>query len=146
MFDRLMQRADTRELASEWVRANVPPGARIAQSGSVYGRVPFWWGHPYRTWSMDSATGRYIEGRRTPTQGLPDVIVVQESPLPYSYVLPQMAADLRWHYHLVQTFRAGDIAEHGNVYDLQDAFFLPYAGFRDVVRPGPNLFVYVVTR
>ena len=30
-----------------------------------------------------------------------------------------------------------------NVYDLQDEFYLPFAGFQRIDRPGPNLKVYV---
>ena len=29
-----------------------------------------------------------------------------------------------------------------NVYDLQDEFFLPLTGFKQIERPGPNLEVY----
>ena len=28
------------------------------------------------------------------------------------------------------------------VYDMQDAFFIPFAGFRGVERPGPNFLIY----
>jgi len=28
------------------------------------------------------------------------------------------------------------------IYDRQDAFFLPIAGFRDVERPGPDVRIY----
>jgi hypothetical protein len=40
---------------------------------------------------------------------------------------------------------ASDVAaiDPQNVYDLQDEFYLPFAGFRHVLRPGPNLAVYV---
>ena len=36
-----------------------------------------------------------------------------------------------------------DAADPRNRYDLQDEFYLPFAGFHQVDRPGPNLKVYV---
>jgi hypothetical protein len=42
----------------------------------------------------------------------------------------------------VHVTRAADVHEPGNAYDIQDAFFLPYGGFVNVLRPGPNMLVY----
>jgi hypothetical protein len=45
-------------------------------------------------------------------------------------------------YRLVHVVRAVDLDTPGNVYDIQDAFYLPYGGFKGVRRPGPNLEIY----
>jgi hypothetical protein len=46
-------------------------------------------------------------------------------------------------YGLEQTFIALDTSLEGLAYDLDDAFFVPLAGFGAVTRPGPNLAMHV---
>jgi len=36
----------------------------------------------------------------------------------------------------------GDWRGVSRVYDMQDAFFLPIAGFRGVQRPGPTVWIF----
>ncbi len=142
-FDTLLARPDSRGLAAEWIGAHVPSGSRIAQSGSEYGRVHLPWGHAYHLWSFHPRFNAFVEGRWDPVTGTPDYIIVQESPLPYSYVVPQMQQMLNDDYGLVHAIRAVRMDQQSaNVYDLQDAFFLPYAGFKGVSRPGPNLYIW----
>ena len=65
---------------------------------------------------------------------------MQESPLPVSVPQPEAVALLEEGYDLVHVVRG-----HGDgptVYDRQDAFFVPYAGFSDTTHPGPNFAVY----
>jgi hypothetical protein len=45
-------------------------------------------------------------------------------------------------YELVCEVRATRGAAGAAVYDLQDAFFMPIAGFRTAVRPGPTILIY----
>ena len=45
-------------------------------------------------------------------------------------------------YVLVQEVRATGGPAGSAVYDLQDAFFLPIAGFAGVERPGPTVQIY----
>ena len=35
-------------------------------------------------------------------------------------------------------------ADPDNIYDWQDDFYLPLAGFKGIERPGPNLKIYVL--
>ncbi len=46
-------------------------------------------------------------------------------------------------YRLERTFVAHDALAPGLAYDMDDAFFVPLAGFNAVTRPGPNLSIYV---
>ena len=71
----------------------------------------------------------------------PDWIIVQRSGLPYSHIAPRVI-DLLPDYRLVHVIRAADLDVPGNVYDIQDGFYVPYGGFRGVRRPGPNLEIY----
>jgi len=143
-FDRLMRQRDSRLVAGDWVRANVPAGATIFQAGNLYGhlqledRKPF----RYRHWTWDRLQQTFLDDRRAVPGDWPEWIVVQESALPYSYVPDRVVRELRSSYRLAYVERAVDANEPRNVYDVQDAFYAPYGGFVRVRRPGPNVFVY----
>jgi hypothetical protein len=44
-------------------------------------------------------------------------------------------------YQFVREFTAY-MPRNGRVYDIQDAFFIPFTGFSGVERPGPNFTLY----
>ena len=92
---------------------------------------------PLHRWSFNPATGSFgdADGRT------PDWLVLEESPLRfYASVSPELkrlAAD--W-YTLVREIQATN--GRWAVYDLEDAFFMPVAGFGSVERPGPTVRIY----
>ena len=132
MFDSLMARADSRLLARQWVERRFPAGTTIAQIGPEGARLFL---HddsevPYTT----------IEFSR---EGIwPDLVVVPSSPVIAAPQLGAMEGVLRTNYALAFALDV-DPADPRNVYDLQDEFYLPFAGFHRIERPGPNLKVYV---
>lgn len=144
MFDRLLTERDSRLVAADWMLANVPPGSDIYQTGNGYGHVQLEFSRPfrYRHWTWEG--GRFRSARRPfeRTSAWPEWIVVHQSPLPYSHVPGEVARRLRTDYMLVHFVRAVDPNDSHNVYDVQDAFFVPFAGFTHVMRPGPNIFIY----
>ena len=77
-------------------------------------------------------------GEATP----PHLIVVQEHPLGYSTVSDGIRRILADAYELKRTFTALDPSHPSLVYDRDDAFFVPLAGFGGVSRPGPNLAIH----
>jgi len=99
--------------------------------------------HPgFRLWEYDSQSGKFIwEGTIMDT--LPDVLVLEESPLP---VLKRMAPEeirtlASSRYTLAKSLLAyGDLT--GSVFDDLDIFYVPLAGFGNFSRPGPNIHVY----
>lgn len=74
----------------------------------------------------------------------PDYIVVHESPLiNYSKGIPELAELIDDQYVLEFSTEAMDInAADKNVYVQNDAFYVPFAGFKGLERPGPNFFIY----
>jgi hypothetical protein len=142
-FDRVLGRVDSRVLASQWIRSQVPNGASVYLAGGNYGS-PDLGGRgsapPYRMWEFDESRGRFD----TPsglTNGWPEWIVVQESPLlDYSRVPAAVGAGLA-RYDLRRAFHVVDM-QAPHVYDQQDAFFLPLAGLSGIGRPGPNIYIY----
>ena len=80
-----------------------------------------------------------VDGR--PPSGRPDWILVQDSPLP-NQTQDIVKEFLRQDYVLAQQFDALSLKDEGLLYDRQDAFFTPFAGFQRVKRPGPNFLLY----
>ena len=141
-FDRLVARTDTRVLGAQWIESHCPGGAALYQTGAVYGYLQPRPSERYTVVAFDERRHRFrgaaIGG------GLPDVVVVLESPLAvYSAVPDELNAILDQHYTWVETFK-GTISARmtGAVYDQQDAFFVPFAGFDAVKRPGPDVHIF----
>jgi len=144
--DWLLTRTDNRLIAAEWIHQHYPGGATIAQTGSIAGHVYMITADPdtaprYRAVTFDEGSGTFrAGGAESPP---PDVIVLQECPLPYYCdVSDGIRRVLRDGYELQRAFIAVDPSSRTLVYDRDDAFYLPLTGFSAVVRPGPNLSVY----
>jgi hypothetical protein len=140
-FDRLVSRMDNRVLAGEWIQANIPAGQSMYLTGmAVYAQPEFPRGR-YRSCRLEPDNGEFTCD--TSIRDLPDWIVVSEYPLEaYSPAPPPPLRDvLAAKYEVVKTFTAYR-PQAGDVFDRQDAFYLPFSGFSGVDRPGPNLVVF----
>jgi 4-amino-4-deoxy-L-arabinose transferase-like glycosyltransferase len=74
---------------------------------------------------------------------LPKYIVRKESPLVvYSRTPEEIMELLKTSYYLKKSFKVIDINNKDNLFDQQDAFYIPFVGFRDIQRPGPNIYIY----
>jgi hypothetical protein len=159
-LDRVLARTDSRVLAAEWLRANVDPSATLLLVGSVYadpplflrGRKaydPFPW--PPRAWSGRLAVPKGPAHRRVRNAMDPAFdailrddrigwVVVAESALRAYGATVSLERRLAG-FRRVASFEG--IGRHpGMRFDLQDAFYVPFAGARHALRPGPNLHVY----
>ncbi len=140
-FDRIISRPDSRVMLVRWFAENVPPGSSVLQSGSPYGYAQFGRELGYTQWLWDRVRLVFLAGGRRPTPTMrPDWIVVQESPLP-SQTQPIVHEFLGEGYAFAWRLNAVSLNKP-HLYDQQDAFFMPYAGFDGVTRPGPNFTVY----
>jgi len=61
----------------------------------------------------------------------------------YDKVFPEVEALLSRPYRPIRTFETVDLKNDTNLYDQQDAFYVPYAGFKNVLRPRPNFSVFL---
>ena len=137
-FVRVMAQTDNRVLAAEWIDRHASEGATVMVSGSPYGYPQF--GPRIVFWRWDRRLQAFVHrGQRVDAR--PDWILLQESPLPSS-TQAEVTRLLGSGYELMIVLRAYDPAERDNVYDPQDAFFVPFAAFRKVRRPGPNFAIY----
>lgn len=73
--------------------------------------------------------------------GIPDWLVMAETAVPvYSYCPPEEKTPARDRYEVVRVITPMKL--DGSLFDRQDAFYYPYAGFRDARRGGPTYIVY----
>jgi hypothetical protein len=142
-FDRIINATDNRVIVAQWFFDRVPAGATVLQTGSRYGLVQFWDRRfPYKEWRWDGVRQVFIlDGTKQLSKAdRPDWIIVQDSPLP-STTQPIVKEVMTVGYVRAAEFPA--FAPSADlVYDQQDAFYVPLAGFDHVVRPGPNFSVF----
>ncbi len=139
-FDQIIARTDNRVVVADWVARFVPKGDAIVQSGSHYGHAPIN-DEVWAMWTWDRGRREFLVAGHPPDRP-PEWILLQESPLP-STTQPEIAALLEsGDYDFAWRFQALTLGRQDRVYDLQDAFFVPFAGFDGVARPGPNFTLY----
>jgi hypothetical protein len=158
--DRVLARTDSRVLAARWLREHVPPDATVFLVGAVFADPPiFLRGRktydPY-PWPPRAFAGRlavpagprHVRVRNAMDPAFDSIardervgfVVVAESPL-LAYG-PTASLERRLvGFRRVASFEG--VGRHpGMRFDLQDAFYVPLAGARHAVRPGPNVHVY----
>ncbi|HTL01135.1 MAG TPA: glycosyltransferase family 39 protein [Vicinamibacterales bacterium] len=139
-FDRIVSQTDNRVVVARWFDEHVPAGDSVLLTGSRYGYVQFTRDR-YKAWVWDAPRQMFVTDLdRKAAVGQPDWILVQNSPLP-SETQPEAEEFLKSGYALIQNFRAFS-PDDDRVYDQQDMFFAPFAGFGGVERPGPNFSLY----
>ena len=169
--DRLLATRDNRLIAGDWVLQNVPEDSSIYQAGSVYGHleidkspeflarklreigeaplsarqldyfkiIPI---KSYRQWDYDDRLKQFTFNGQNQS-GLPQYIIRQESPLSWFSMIERRIADLLDNtYTLKASFKAIKMGNESNWFNQQDAFYLPFAGFKEIQRPGPNFYIY----
>jgi hypothetical protein len=103
------------------------------------GRLGAEGGHVFRHEPSEVA---YVKARMR-RRDRPDLVIVQSTPfLPVPDELARVKRTLTEEYD-VGFARTGVGSDPANIYDWQDQFFLPLAGFKGVERPGPNLTIYI---
>ena len=138
-FVRILAREDTRVTLAHWMDATLPANTSVLLAGSRYGHPqPVRW-REWALWTWDRDRLRFV-ARGPSADTRPAWIIMQESPLPVSVPQPEAVAMLEEGYDLVHVIRGH--SDGPTVYDRQDAFFVPYAGFSTTTHPGPNFSVY----
>ncbi len=75
---------------------------------------------------------------------LPQYVILQDDPTKKNtHVRPEWLSNaLKTSYVLKKSFEAIKIENNDNWFDQIDNFFLPFSGFKDIERPGPNIIIY----
>jgi 4-amino-4-deoxy-L-arabinose transferase-like glycosyltransferase len=166
--DVLLARKDTRLLALEWMKANIPDGASVYMTpvswrgptplnalellrkypfpppslAAAYPTAPFSMLPRYDEWKLPVKPAAATDGGKRHAD-YPRYLVIRESALKtFDLPVAPSTAPSKEGYQLRQSFIAIDPKARGNWFDQQDAFYVPFAGFRGVKRPGPNIYVY----
>jgi hypothetical protein len=137
-YDQVMAMTDNRVLAASWITEHVAPGSALLMTGSHYGYPWLPTDRGYRFWIWDRDEGRYWSPQDDAER--PEWILRQEHPL--STDQPTVVDWLRDGYVVAWRFSATRPAEPDWIFDPMDAFYLPYAGFDGVTRPGPNFTMF----
>jgi 4-amino-4-deoxy-L-arabinose transferase-like glycosyltransferase len=138
-YDQITARPDTRLLARRWLEANVPAGTTVLALGAPW---PFTFGDPV----LDGYRVRR-NPNLDPALGIAWVLTHEHPAITYSHP-PDGFAALTPQLRLVATFNpfTGIEAPPSAVFETQDAFYVPIAGFDGVVRGGPLIRIYAVAR
>jgi 4-amino-4-deoxy-L-arabinose transferase-like glycosyltransferase len=137
-FDILLSRTDTRVLAAEWLAPRLTREDSLYDSGGEYTRLDLST-LPFHEWHFDPRTGSFGH----PDGLTPDWLVLHESPVSYYAAAPAAVRQLALErYTLAASFPATRGRARSAVYDLQDAFFMPFSRFETVIRPGPSISIY----
>ena len=171
LFDCLISKTDNRVLVADWINRHIPAGSKIYRSGSLFGQVQLNFSiesleEQYQEVLRKGGTGRLLQikidhVKKTEPQGgyrdwkydehegifaenfLPDYIILQKSPLTFRNDVPvQIMKLLQERYHLIQAFEVVNVTSPDHWYNQMDAFYVPFIGFKDIERPGPNLYIY----
>jgi hypothetical protein len=131
-LDRLLSEPDSRTVAAAFMKASYfPRGVSVFQNGSVYGQVPLVPEGIYPT---------------MPLERLPEVVIIQTSRLvAYSSQPAGLRDILAAHYRPLMhvPVERPDAGPPAPVFDQQDAFYAPVAGFHHFLRPGPEIEIFV---
>lgn len=93
--------------------------------------------------SYDKTSKRFKSGLNQELIVFPDYVIVEESPLKNRGAVSKESVELLHNfYYLLKEFKAIDVNNKTNLFDQQDAFYVPFVGFKSIQRPGPNIYIY----
>jgi 4-amino-4-deoxy-L-arabinose transferase-like glycosyltransferase len=147
-FDYLLLQKDTRTLAKEWIETIFPPRTKIAMDGwqgkpqlkeTEYQLVYIGMLNNEKAWLKP----KFIEELKYSNNV--DILVVDYHPLPYStppkymteYIPGKLLADIPPVANPATGFGEA-------VFDMQDAFYIPYGNFAGYSRGGPWIKIYAL--
>jgi hypothetical protein len=150
--DRLLATRDNRLIAAEWVYKNVQKNSSIYQTDRSYGtlqldrslegNVKDYQPKDYKQWDYDEKSQKFTFNNEE-RNGFPEYILKQEYPLvQYSKVSSKIEEILKNHYYIKKKLEVINMYNKENWFDQIDAFYMPFSGFREIQRPGPNIYIY----
>lgn len=165
LFNGFVSKKDNRVIAAEWVMKNLPQGSAIyhttnppvcqIQLPSTLSSLRTQLSQPL-DWVQRKLFDAELSFREKNElnkgyqnvfyleQGVfPDYIITQTSPQKHiCHISKPLRYFLARHYTLKKSFHVVDIESSNNWYDQLDALFIPFIGFGEIERPGPNIFIY----
>jgi hypothetical protein len=167
--DLILARRDNRLVVADWISQNLPAGSSIFQSvggqrgiqlfptlESLQEEIKINGPHPkleasiqylkrhsvrsYDLWEFTQVTHQFQQGGQ-PTDSLPRYILLADGfSKIYIRYPPEVIEFIDSCYVQNEYFPSMDYSK--NIFDMQDRFYVPFAGFNGVLRPGPNFTLY----
>ena len=94
----------------------------------------------YKQWNYKEERDKFSFDNKEQNK-LPEYIVKNEYPVKFKGV-PKGIEKILGDYYLRKSFKVISMDNRENWFDRIDSFYMPFAGFRDVQRPGPNIYIY----
>lgn len=135
-MDLRLARSDTRVLAAQWLAPQLRPDDTLYDDGTDYTRLDLG-GARFHDWRYDRLTRSFANANGN----VPEWIVLYDSPLTSQAPLDASLRALTGARYM-RVYAVDGARDTAALYDPQDAFFLPLAGFSGVERPGPNVSIY----
>ena len=135
--DRIAARTDTRVLTTRWLAENVPPGTHAVVLGTQ-----FWvWGVPIFPPNVvgvgaDDPSPAGLAARHVA------IVVTHDHVLFSSHVDPAVMAALAPHLRLLVDLDPFTPGRNDAIFEASDAYYIPFAHFGAVIRPGPHIRIY----
>lgn len=136
--NRVAEREDTRVLASRWMREHLPRDASVAVLGTR-----FWaWGAP----RLPSRVQGHFPRQDRDVLDLQEVdfVVTHDHPLFSSTLDRDTWKEIAPRARLLAEFDPFRGDGETPVFENADAYYVPFAGFGGVTRPGPRIRIYAV--
>jgi Dolichyl-phosphate-mannose-protein mannosyltransferase len=171
LFDSLLAKRDNRLIATNWVQSHTKENSTFYQTGYNPGhldldkspqtllktivqvggaKLPLDHNNilvsrnikAYEEWDYDEKLNKFVYNEYEKSK-FPDYIIKQEYPLPmFAHIPDGIKKILNNNYALKASFIAINANNNENWFDRIDAFYIPFSGFKEVQRPGPNLYIY----
>jgi len=123
-FNKILGNKDNRVIVSEWIEENISADSSLGFVGNKYAKIQL-----PKEYQLNNIK-------------LLDYLIIEKSPLDfYNCHSDNLTKIIENEYHKLKIFRAQN-GNNSNKYDQQDAFYVPYAGFSGVIRPGPDYLIY----
>ena len=170
-FDSILAKRDNRLIATDWVYLHVKENSTFYQTSynsaqleldkspqTILEKVSLVGGAKlsltqnnslsstnvknYQEWTYDEKLNQFSYNKRIQSK-LPDYIIKQEYPLPLSTGTSDKIVKLLGDFYSLKTsFVVYNTNNSNNWFDKLDAFYVPFAGFKEVQRPGPNIYIF----
>jgi 4-amino-4-deoxy-L-arabinose transferase-like glycosyltransferase len=134
-YDRIIARTDTRVLATRWMTDHFPPGAVVAELGTLVFPIA----DPELPPSAVKA--RLALGETDLARHHVTHVVTHEHQLPFSALIPSQMRALQPHLRLLAEFSPYTSGPAGS-YEREDAYYVPLYDFAGVERGGPLVRIY----
>ena len=137
-LNNILSKRDNRVVVAEWIESNIPVDVQIRFIGCKYATILL-----SKKYQSSYRFNNTEISKNIDSSDLPLYLIVEYSSLYfYSYLPDDLKDFIQDKYDIHKIFTAKHRENCKNLYDQQDAFYVPYADFGGIIRPGPDYMIY----